>query len=499
MGGTHQSEAAVAAGLDWLARHQDADGSWAMDRFSKCNCADCGVKNDIAGTAFGLLPFLGAGQGHKGDAKEEPYARNVERGLQFLLTRQGKEGRFGEGMYEHALATMVLCEAYALTRDPALMKPAQLALDYIVKAQHTAGGWRYGPGQAGDTSVTSWQMTALRTGRVAGLDVPRETFTKAGAFLDSVMESSGGGYCYTPRSGSTPTLTAAGLLCRLYLGWGPRRQDMIKGLEVMRQLPPSPTNMYFSHYATQVMYAVGGQSWKAWNEQMREALIKAQDQGHDPQHPHQKGSWSPKGDLHGAAWGRLGQTSLSLITLEVYYRADLHLANTLSGELSARKLNELWTALAEPDVPRARQIIWTLAAAPRQSVPFLQERLRPAQSVVNRQQIERAIANLDDEDFEVREKATELLSKLGETAEPALRKVLEGQPSPESRARATRLLAKITEAGEATEWQRTVRALEILEHIGSPQSRELLQTLAAGTPEARLTREAKGILERMPR
>jgi hypothetical protein len=76
--------------------------------------------------------------------------------------------------------------------------------------------------------------------------------------------------------------------------------------------------MYYYYYATQVLYHFGGEAWEKWNPRMRDALIARQDKGTDQ--PHQKGSWSPARDAHGGAGGRVMITSLSLLTLEVYYR-----------------------------------------------------------------------------------------------------------------------------------------------------------------------------------
>jgi hypothetical protein len=78
--------------------------------------------------------------------------------------------------------------------------------------------------------------------------------------------------------------------------------------------------MYYYYYATQVMHHMGGEQWNAWNPKMRDMLIATQDRGQDTKHPHQMGSWSPAGDAQGPQGGRLMQTSLSLLTLEVYYR-----------------------------------------------------------------------------------------------------------------------------------------------------------------------------------
>ncbi len=119
-GGTKESEAAVASGLQWLVRHQMADGRWMLDdpRFK-----DRGSANDIAGTAFGLLPLLGAGKTHKA-SKDNPFDKPIEKALRYLLKKQDKRsGYFGGGMYAHGLATIVMCEAYGLTQDPNLPGP----------------------------------------------------------------------------------------------------------------------------------------------------------------------------------------------------------------------------------------------------------------------------------------------------------------------------------------------------------------------------------------
>jgi hypothetical protein len=78
--------------------------------------------------------------------------------------------------------------------------------------------------------------------------------------------------------------------------------------------------MYYYYYATQVMHHFGGEAWEKWNPKMRDTLIARQDKGTDRAHPHQKGSWPAAGDAYGDYGGRLMVTSLSLLTLEVYYR-----------------------------------------------------------------------------------------------------------------------------------------------------------------------------------
>jgi len=315
--GTLATEAAVAKGLRWLARVQSFDGIWKLDG----NFPDKGNANDAAGTALGLLPFLGAGKTHKA-SKDNAYSSSVDKGLQALIAMQDKRtGAFSRDMYAHGLASIAMTEAFALSQDYSLKKPAQLAINFIVKAQHEGGGWRYTPGQAGDTSVSGWQIMALKSGLLAGLDVPPVSLRKAQHFLDSVVSPATEGSGYTDPN-PTPTMTAVSLLCRQYLnGWGRQNLRMLKGVDHYIK-PNAPRaekkDVYYYYYATQVMHNLGGDDWKAWNTKMREQLVSSQDNAQDQ--PLQWGSWSPAGDQWGKNGGRLMVTSLNLLTLEVYYR-----------------------------------------------------------------------------------------------------------------------------------------------------------------------------------
>lgn len=323
-GGTSQTEAAVARGLEWIARRQNTDGSWSLHEFHKAPGA--GGKGDgmgsersnMAGTALALLPFLGAGQTHL-DGK---YTENVFSGLKWMLENQRSDGDLRGGgsgrMYAHGLAAIVLAEAYALTGDDQLREPAQLALNYIVHAQHPAGGWRYEPGQPGDMSVSGWQLMALQSGRMGRLRVPRPTFDLATGFLDSVQrDSAGGRYAYMPRSNPTHVMTAQALLSRQYLGWPKSHPGLRDGARwLLENHPPSKENpdVYYWYYATQLMHHLGGDLWRQWNARMRRVLVDTQETT-----GHEVGSWAPKGPFANRG-GRLFMTSLAVCTLEVYYR-----------------------------------------------------------------------------------------------------------------------------------------------------------------------------------
>jgi hypothetical protein len=212
-----------------------------------------------------------------------------------------------------------------MTADKRFQAPAQIAIDYIQTAQHAAGGWRYMPFQAGDMSVTGWQVQALRSAFLAGLRVRKDVLSRTSRFLDFCAAGNppGSAYGYLDKSAS-PSMTAVGLLSRLYLGWGPKNQAIIAGIDVLRKMPPRenandkrPMDIYYYYYATQVAFFYGGPEWhEFWNPRMRSWLLDSQVIGNGPK----SGSWSPDGTLTGSEGGRVLMTSLALLTLEVYYR-----------------------------------------------------------------------------------------------------------------------------------------------------------------------------------
>jgi hypothetical protein len=151
------------------------------------------------------------------------------------------------------------------------------------------------------------------------------------------------------------------------------------------------------------------------------------------------------------------------------------------------------------DADKAYAAVGRLAAAPGQAVPFLRDRLRPARppDAGQRKRIRELITDLDSDDFARREKASEVLEKLGEAAEPALRQALEGGPSVEARRRLEKLLATRNGPLPPLERLRTLRALAALEQAGTPEARRLVAELAKGEEGAWLTREAQAVAVRM--
>jgi hypothetical protein len=162
---------------------------------------------------------------------------------------------------------------------------------------------------------------------------------------------------------------------------------------------------------------------------------------------------------------------------------------------SNRDLATIWDGLADDDASRAYDAMCRFIHCPAQALSFLKERLRPA-AAADPVSVRRLLADLDSDEFNVRERASEALGKMGGQAESALNQFLKGHPSAEACKRAERLLAKI-DADPTGEPLQALRAIEILEHIGTPEACTLLKALAGGAPEARLTREAKASLDRL--
>jgi hypothetical protein len=368
-GGSPESERAVQLGLQWLAAQQQADGRWPIGNNVIPPGIDVGLApiDDTTTTALALLPFLARGETHKGSEDINTYTKQVERGILYLLAKQKPNGHLATsngGMYTHALATMALCEDLSMTNDPMLRAPCQKAVDYLLKAQNTAGGWRYHPGMQGDLSVTSWNLMALKSAQMAGLQIPRDTLERAAGFLKSLERPDHGYYYQRPEHYSAPeghtqpigsVMTAIGVVCRQYLQGqstggvatkDPRSANMMRGVDIlMKNMPqimdkppihhnvprPRYINYYYWYYGTYAMLGVGGEEWKQWNPKVRDLLVSLQNQGDkDPAH---KGSWDPEGAQLLEMVGRNGCTSLALLTLEVYYR-HLPLNRPEMGEMA---------------------------------------------------------------------------------------------------------------------------------------------------------------------
>jgi len=280
-----------------------------------------------AATAMALLPFLAAGQS---PAREGPYKKTLVTGLDWLAKHQAEGGDLAAGakqqMYSHGLGTIVLCEAYIQSKDEALAKSAQRAVSFIEEAQNTrTGGWRYYPGEEGDTSVLGWQVAALTSAQLAGLKVKPHTLDGANRWLKSVAKTGGDGapngrFSYLPDSEATPVISAVGILCSQRLGLRNDDPLIANGVKFLMENQPDEKNrnLYYWLYGTQALHNVNDKNWVEWNRRVRKILVESQDHGGCAE-----GSWNPDKptrDAWSPAGGRLMATSFSCLILEVYYR-----------------------------------------------------------------------------------------------------------------------------------------------------------------------------------
>ena len=325
-GGNKLTQESVAAGLKWLVRNQQKDGSWSLIG----PYAD-GARNENreAATAMALLAFQGDGN----TTEYGEYKNVVKRGWYYLLKQQDgdgcffRQGAFGHRFYTHGQATIAICELFAMTKDKTLRasykEPAEKAIAYCAKTQSPAGGWKYTVNGPSDLSVTGWILMGLQSARMAGLEVPPKTLAGITKYLDHIGQNGGSRYPYEIGRDSTRAMTAEGLLCRQYLGWKRNNPILLEGVNWLsrpeNQL--SYTNgrdVYYWYYATQLMHHMEGEPWEKWNRAMCQVVPKAQVQT-----GREAGSWDPSEptpDEWGGEGGRLFVSCLSMYMLEVYYR-----------------------------------------------------------------------------------------------------------------------------------------------------------------------------------
>ncbi|MBN2492528.1 MAG: terpene cyclase/mutase family protein [Planctomycetes bacterium] len=347
-GGVGTGEA-VELGLDWLARHQTQDeGFWDCDGFgNRCEGEACDGMGyplyDPGVTGLALLAFLGAGH----TQASEEYGPTVGAGLKYLRRIQDPEGCFGTQtghfMYNHAIATLAMAEAYGMTRSPLLRPAVENALAFLYRAQnpHPSGqgklAWRYTvtPGD-NDTCVTGWVVMVLKSAKLSGLEVPEEALAGARAWLDVMTDPDTGRVGYVqkgvspvrapgreqkwPRSRSE-AITAVGMLSRILLGEDPTKSEVIqRGTKLCLERLPTwnesdgSIDHYYWYAGTLALFQIGGREWTEWNQSMKDALVD-----HQRQDGCARGSWDPIGPW-GEDGGRVYSTALLTLCLEVYFR-----------------------------------------------------------------------------------------------------------------------------------------------------------------------------------
>lgn len=312
-GGTPEGERAVQRALVWLAKHQESDGHWGTRSFdATCHCGGRGeVEADSAMTGLALLCFLGAGHTHLDPG---PHTQTVAKALAWLTSRQSPSGdlRRGETMYGQTVACVALCEAFAMTQDQTLASPARRAFEFILTQSSRTDTTTL------DTSVLGWYVMAVESARRAGVAVPATALSSTKVFLASAASPSAPGR-YSPRKGGTPSpdMTAEAMFVRQLLGHARTEPAMDESARFILQTPPrwrdgAPTHYWY--YATLALFQHQGDSWKHWNEAIVPELLSNQRTDANA-----AGSWDPQ-DEWSRTCGRIYQTAICTLSLEVYYR-----------------------------------------------------------------------------------------------------------------------------------------------------------------------------------
>ena len=348
------------AALKWLARHQNPDGSWGAKSFQRqCRSTKClgagDEQFDIGLTGLALLAFTGAG--YRTSSLRDVYdgicfGDVVRNAAKYLIDRQLPDGSFsaskdGKFMYNQAICAYALADLYSQSmHSPAglnFQEPVERAVKFLLESRNPGKAWRYQPrdGQ-NDTSVTGWVMMALKTADHCGITVPAEAFAGIKSFYDDVTDPNYGQVGYTePGSKAVmshedirnimiqPSLTAIGVMTRIFID--KKASDPIIKLgvaEILKSLPAWDTSKsgvidyYYWFYATYCLNQYDGPDgpgWKAWNEKMKDVLLKNQCSKADAC---ADGSWEPI-DRWSAEGSRVYATAINALTLEVYYRLEI--------------------------------------------------------------------------------------------------------------------------------------------------------------------------------
>ncbi len=387
-GGNEDTRTAVDRGLNWLAAHQSADGSWDSDGFFRNTgspnepaCDGAGrPQYDVGLTGLALLAFLGAGN----TTESGPYKEVVTNGINWLRLQQASDGCFGDRespqfTYNHALATLAVSEAYGMTRARKLRGAAQSGIDFILKAQNPYQGWRYGMRTGdNDLSITTWMVMALKSGQTAGLEVDGRALEWARALCERLTDPKTGRAGYSRRGegiarspeqverfpeSQSESMTAAAMMLRIFTGENPKSSRAIQAGSRLcdARLPDwrpesGAVDMYYWYYGTLAMWQVGGRPWVRWNKALTTAVL-----------PNQRtdgnftGSWDPIGPW-GEEGGRIYSTAMMTLCMEVYYRYA-----RVFGTQNARRSTPSTVTLVlradsdEPGAPLARTSVSILA------------------------------------------------------------------------------------------------------------------------------------------
>jgi hypothetical protein len=293
---TQAVQTSIDAGLDYLARQQNADGSWTANVGFKLNHTYQITRTQgrhVGVTSLALMAFLAGGH-LPGTGK---YGDQVRRGLDFILASTRDDGFItydNSRMYSHAFATLFLAEIYGMSSDQAMRdrvrSKLELSVKLIVDCQNAEGAWRYVPHAIdSDMSITVCQLQALRAARNVGIRVPRETIDRAIAYVRRSSQSSGSQVLSFQYQNDRVTrtsfaLTAAGVTSLHSAGIYSDQtiEPALRYLRRQRSQEPYARTMgtyfywYGHYYAVQAMFQRGGAWWEEWWSWISDQLVRGQ-------------------------------------------------------------------------------------------------------------------------------------------------------------------------------------------------------------------------------
>ena len=337
---------AVQRGLAWLAAHQEEAGCWDADGFMKHDVegeptdGPGHATNDVGVTGLALLAFLGDGH----TLRSGKYREHVKRAAKWLRDQQDADtGLIGSNasssfIYNHAIATLAVVEAYGLSDYKILKKTAQQAINYLERHRNPYAVWRYQPrDNDNDTSVTAWCVAAYKAGQHFDLEVNDQALRIAAAWFDQMTDPVTGRTGYTERGGrssrgpgdrarrhptdKTEAMTAATLFCRYLLGQSPEKERIMRlQADLIASKPPKwdpksgTIDPFYWYYGALAAYQTGGRVWNVWQRGLTRAVARNQRvEGNF------LGSWDPEGPW-GEEGGRVYTTALLTLALETSYR-----------------------------------------------------------------------------------------------------------------------------------------------------------------------------------
>jgi hypothetical protein len=273
---TPQTDQAIQAGLAWLAKQQNADGSFGSGTY----------RGNIAVTSVAGLAFMSSGS----SPGRGPYGAQIDRALLYVMENTSASGFIAVAaasthgpMYSHGFGTLFLAEAYGMTHRPEIREKLQKAVHLIIDCQNFEGGWRYQPVRRdADLSVTICQINALRAARNAGIYVPKETVDNCINYVKH-SQNPDGGFRYMLQGGASAFPRSAAGVVALYSAAVYDTKEVDAGIAYLRQYMPeiklgSRYSHYFygHYYAAQAMWIRGGEEWAAWYPAIREELVRRQ-------------------------------------------------------------------------------------------------------------------------------------------------------------------------------------------------------------------------------